>query len=338
MKLGFIGQGYVGKNYADDFEKRGFRVVRYSLEPQYALNRHSIKECDIVFITVPSISTPEGFDSSIIEEVISLVGEGKIAVIKSTVIPGMTRTIQDNNPDKVILFSPEFLCEATAAYDAAHPMFNIIGIPHDSAGHRKAAEAVKRTLPQSDHNFIVKAQAAELFKYVHNLQGFMRIIFSNIMYDTADAIGADWADVKLIMDNDPMMSPYYNSPVHKGGRGAGGNCFIKDMAAFIELFEQVKSDDESGLAVLKAMEQKNLELLARTGKDAHLVEGVYGKKPNEIKDKVESTQEIEKKSEALIEKPHTELMAQQTEATTPNPILQNKRDLSEVIEQYKQSR
>ncbi len=30
MKIGFIGQGWIGKNYADDFEHRGYRVVRYS--------------------------------------------------------------------------------------------------------------------------------------------------------------------------------------------------------------------------------------------------------------------------------------------------------------------
>ena len=34
--IGVIGQGWIGKNYADDFEKRGYRVVRYALEPAYA--------------------------------------------------------------------------------------------------------------------------------------------------------------------------------------------------------------------------------------------------------------------------------------------------------------
>ena len=35
MIIGFIGQGWIGKNYADDFEKRGFDVVRYSKEKKY---------------------------------------------------------------------------------------------------------------------------------------------------------------------------------------------------------------------------------------------------------------------------------------------------------------
>ncbi len=277
MKIGFIGQGFVGKNIANDIESRGYTVVRYALEAEYVGNREAIKECDIVFIAVPTPSTPEGFDYGIVERNLSLVQQGGVVVVKSTLIPGTTKTLQDKFPHLVILFSPEFLCEATAAYDAAHPIFNIIGLSYDSAAHRKSAEQVMRILPQSDHNFIIRAHAAELFKYTHNIHGYFRVMLSNILYDTASAVGADWADMKLIMDIDPMMSPYYNAPVHKGGRGAGGNCFVKDMAAFRALYEAECGTDTKGLAILTAMEAKNLELLRATGKSADIVAGVYGK-------------------------------------------------------------
>ncbi len=266
----------MGKNIADNFEARGYSVVRYALEPEYALNRRHIRDCDVVFIAVPTPTTPEGFDYSIVEEVIGLVGDGKIAVVKSTLLPGTTRKIQDKYPGKVILFSPEFLCEATAAYDVANPMLNIMGLSYDSAGHRKAAGEVMRILPRSDHNFIVRAEAAELFKYAHNINGYMRVVFSNLLFEVAERTGINWADVKLIMDSDPMMSPYYNSPIHKSGRGAGGHCFIKDMAAFRMLYEVKNSEDTKGIAVFKALEEKNLELLKKTNKDAELVKGVYG--------------------------------------------------------------
>lgn len=276
MKIGCIGQGWVGKNIADNFERRHYSVVRYALEPEYALNRKFIKDCDVVFIAVPTPTTPAGFDYSIVQEMVSLVGEGKIAVIKSTILPGTSRKIQDAYPNKVVLFSPEFLCESTAVYDVSNPMFNIVGLAYDSAGHRNAAEEVMRALPQSRHNFIVRAEAAELFKYAHNINGFMRVVFANLLHDVADKVGTDWADVKLIMDNDPMMSPYYNSPVHKGGRGAGGHCFIKDMAAFSKLYTELCPQDTNGIAVFKTLEKKNLELLAATNKNQDLVQGVYG--------------------------------------------------------------
>ena len=42
-RIGFIGQGWIGKNYADDFEKRGFTTVRYALEAPYVQNKEKIE-------------------------------------------------------------------------------------------------------------------------------------------------------------------------------------------------------------------------------------------------------------------------------------------------------
>lgn len=277
MKIGCIGQGFVGKNTADNFEQRGYEVVRYALETEYQDNAAKIAECDMVFIAVPTPTTPEGFDFSIVKEVLGLVADGAVAVIKSTILPGTTRVLQDVFPNKIILFSPEFLCEKTAAYDVAHPMMNVIGLSYDSAGHRKAAEGVMKVLPPAEHNFIVSAQAAELFKYAHNLNGYFRVILSNLLYEVAEKSAVDWGDVKTMMDSDIMMSPYYNSPIHKSGRGAGGHCFIKDMAAFRHLYEKLVPEDSLGVEVFKILEKKNVSLLKATKKDQELVEGVYGK-------------------------------------------------------------
>src|ERR1700733_13548909 len=132
-RIGFIGQGWIGRAYADNFEERGYDVVRYSLEKPWVKNKDKIKECDIVFIAVWTPTTPEGFDPSIIESVLPLVGAGKVVVIKSTVLPGTTNALQKKFPDLVIFYSPEFLSVATAAQDAQHPFSNIIGSPVDDA-------------------------------------------------------------------------------------------------------------------------------------------------------------------------------------------------------------
>jgi UDP-glucose 6-dehydrogenase len=277
MKIGCIGQGFVGKNIADNLEQRGYTVVRYALEPEYQANAAAIADCEIVFIGVPTPSTPEGFDYSIVQNVLALVADGSVAVVKSTLLPGTTKKLQDLYPNKIVLFSPEFLCENTAAYDVAHPIMNIIGLSDDTAGHRKAAESVQSTFPVSEHNFIVSAEAAELFKYAHNLNGYFRVILANLLFEVGEKVGAHWADVKAMMDSDVMMSPYYNTPVHKGGRGAGGNCFVKDMAAFRHLYTERVQEDLAGLEVLRSLEKKNLELLQSTGKSKEIIEGVYGK-------------------------------------------------------------
>jgi hypothetical protein len=104
-RIGFIGQGWIGKNYADDFEQRGYEVVRFGLEPAYATNKERIAQCDIVLVAVPTPTTVDGFDDSIVRGVIGLVGKGKIAVIKSTMQPGTTESIQEQYPDRFVLIN-----------------------------------------------------------------------------------------------------------------------------------------------------------------------------------------------------------------------------------------
>jgi UDP-glucose 6-dehydrogenase len=77
------------------------------------------------------------------------------------------------------------------------------------------------------------------------------------------------------------MVSRYASPVHasghtdRAGRGAGGHCFIKDFKAFREVYEKVVPDATS-LAILKSLEEKNIELLTTSGKDLDLLREVYG--------------------------------------------------------------
>ncbi|KKR31610.1 MAG: UDP-glucose/GDP-mannose dehydrogenase dimerization, partial [Parcubacteria group bacterium GW2011_GWF2_39_8b] len=67
----------------------------------------------------------------------------------------------------------------------------------------------------------------------------------------------------------------YASPIHKSGRGAGGHCFIKDFAAFKKMYQSLTLD-QKGISVLKAIEDKNIDLLLSSHKDLDLLSGVYG--------------------------------------------------------------
>ena len=278
MKLGYIGQGYVGKNSSDDFENRGMAVVRYSLEEPYIQNKDNIKDCDVVFIAVPTPSTPEGFDDSIVREAVGLTNDTATIVIKSTIVPGTTDAIQADYPTRTIIFSPEFLSEATAAHDAANPIMNILGIVNDDADAK--AKQVMKLLPNSPHNQICSAREAEIIKYAHNVHGFFKILYTNFIYDVVQGNDASWDAVAKAIEADPYIANqilYYNKPVHKSGRGAGGHCFIKDVAAFREHYDQVVKNNV-GTEALKALEEQNIKLLAASGKNLDLLEGVYGKK------------------------------------------------------------
>ncbi|MBP9760299.1 MAG: hypothetical protein KBD24_02925 [Candidatus Pacebacteria bacterium] len=273
--IGFVGQGFIGKNMADDFEARGYKTVRYALESPYLQNKAKIAECDIVLIAVPTPTTPHGFDISLLEAVLPLVGVGKTAVIKSTITPGSTEKLQHLFQDRFILFSPEFLSEASAAYDAANPFITLVGTPVESAEHLKRAEEVLAVLPKCSHMHVVRAKEAEIVKYAHNCSGFVQIVFTNMLYDLAQSIGADWSRIQSAMEADPYIPSRYARPIHKSGRGAGGHCFIKDFSALTTVFEEKVGGDKA-MAILRALEEKNNELLRDSGKDLDLLEGVYG--------------------------------------------------------------
>lgn len=273
--IGFIGQGYVGRNYADDFEARGHQVVRYALEEPYKANKGKIADCDIVFIGVPTPTTPAGFDDSIVREAIGLSSVGKIVVIKSTIVPGTTSKLQEAYPDRTILFSPEFLLEVSAAHDAAHPFANIVGMAADTPEQRMAAERTLSLLPEAPFSSIISSTEAELIKYAHNGSGYTQIIFFNLMYDLAKSLDCEWENIGEALKADPLISNTYSKPVHKGGRGAGGHCFIKDFAALRAAYEQA-TGDAPGVAVLTALEQKNAALLTASGKSVDLLATVYG--------------------------------------------------------------
>lgn len=285
MKIGFIGQGWIGKHYADDFENRGYEVVRYALEAPYNTNKEKIKECEIVFVAVPTPTTPEGFSYEAVESALSVVAKGATVVIKSTLYPGTTETLQSSFPNLYIFHSPEFLRETTAAHDAAHPDRNIVGTPSQSGSHLTRAESVLNVLPSAPYNKIMPSREAELVKYAGNCFLYTKVVFMNVLYDLVKAQDLDWEVFRDALVHDPRIGESHTQPVHTSGhiqapvasgRGAGGECFIKDFEAFRQLTTEQLSGGSKVHEVLTALMHYNNHLLRESGKDLDLLEGVYG--------------------------------------------------------------
>jgi UDPglucose 6-dehydrogenase len=283
-KIGFIGQGWIGKHYADDFENRGYPVVRYALESPYVHNKAKIADCDIVFIAVPTPTTQAGFDDSFVRDALSVVAPGSIAVVKSTIMVGTTKRLQADFADCTVLHSPEFLREKTAAHDAANPDRNIIGIPELSDAMQAAAEQVLSVLPKAPYQTIIDSNDAELVKYAGNCFLYTKVLFMNMLYDLVAHSEGNWQQVREALIRDPRIGESHTEPVHTSGhdtsnadglRGAGGHCFIKDFETFRAMYEE-QTNDTFGAALLKAKSEYNRKLLVQSGKDRELLESVFG--------------------------------------------------------------
>jgi UDPglucose 6-dehydrogenase len=283
MKIGFIGQGFIGRNMADDFLERGFSIVRYSLDAEYVGNKEEISQCDVVFIAVPTPTKTTGFDMTVLRTVLPTVPKGKIAVIKSTILPGSTALLQIEFPDIIILHSPEFLREKSAAFDTRNPVRNIIGMAVNDEVHNKAAESVLEILPLSKFSQICLATESEIVKYAGNCFLMMKVIYMNLIYEAALASNADYNMIAEMVGADARIGRGHTQVIDKSGhegsvpgRGAGGHCFPKDLAAFTQWYQEINNNDSTGIDLLKSLENKNNSLLRQSGKDLDLLNEIYG--------------------------------------------------------------
>ena len=252
-KIGFIGQGFIGKNYADNFEKRGYKVARYS-KNKY---RDDLSECEVVFIAVPTPTKNGKFDGSILMDAMDLTYPEQIVVIKSTVTVGTTDRLQEVYKDRYLFHSPEFLTEKTAKHDTDNPERNILGYTEKS----KNQVGIIDILPKSEYNSIIPAREAEFVKYMGNCIFYFKLMAMNSFYDIAKNENLDMSVLTNVLVADKRVGESYTQVEHNGGRGAGGHCFPKDFEALIEMYS--KTGITLGENMLNAMRDYNKSICTK---------------------------------------------------------------------------
>ncbi|MDO8669703.1 MAG: hypothetical protein Q7K65_05430, partial [Candidatus Buchananbacteria bacterium] len=93
IKVGIIGLGMVGepiKRWFEEYHKyrRGKELFCYDTDPKKGYS-DDVNKADVVFVAVPTPANPDGgCNTSIVQNAVATVNDGKIVVIKSTVPPG----------------------------------------------------------------------------------------------------------------------------------------------------------------------------------------------------------------------------------------------------------
>lgn len=258
-KIGIIGVGMVGTPLKRHFEelrghRRGTDLFLYDTDPKKGFF-DDINQAEIIFISVPTPRSADGsanlsaVDSAFARikgEPPASAGEprqewgGKIAVIKSTVPPGMTEEYQRKYPQHKILFNPEFLTEKQAWEDFIKPDRQIVGFTSQSLD---AAYLVLSLLPKAPFmspwgmntykRTKITATEAELIKYGCNIHFSRKINFANLLASVAGKFGADYENVRAGLAADCRVGDSHMDVNHGGYKGFGGFCFPKDLDAFI---------------------------------------------------------------------------------------------------------
>ena len=256
MKIGIIGQGFVGNAIYQKFSKY-YDVKTYDIKGMVHCNSSEQETLDneIVFICLPTPMSAEGnCHTDIVEAAIKRVfefGVAKTVVIKSTVPPGTCAKWNKQFNSLDVVFNPEFLTEANAVQDFENQTRIILGGPRPAT--TKLKQLYSKVFPKAA---IVKTDSsyAEMVKYVTNSFLATKVSFANEMYQICGALDIDYDKVVEYATYDERLGKsHWNTPGPDGDFGYGGHCFPKDVKALIHLAEEL----ELHPTMLRATDKKN---------------------------------------------------------------------------------
>ncbi len=205
--------------------------------------REGVDKSQIIFIAVPTPPQPNGdVDLSFIEkvsrEIADVLTDYRVIVDKSTV-PVKTgervaETIKRYNRHGAkfdVVSNPEFLREGCAIHDLMHPDRIVIG-----AQSQHAVDLMKKVYePFMAPVLVTGINSAELIKHAANSFLALKISYINAISAICDASGADVEKVADGIGMDRRIGRQFLN----AGIGYGGSCFPKDLAAFIQISEQL---------------------------------------------------------------------------------------------------
>jgi nucleotide sugar dehydrogenase len=264
-KIGVIGLGFVGSNLYkyfqlnDKIETLGFTRSESPNTFEETISADALFLC----LPTPYIEGKLGYDLTAIEETLAKIPDGKLVIIKSTVLPGTTAKLQTKFPKLKLAFVPEFLTERFAWEDTTHPDTSIFGYTKESYS---SARDILTLLPEAPFERIIPSGEAEMVKIARNNYFVNKIIFMNMLYDVCEEAGLDYEIVRDSLMSDRRIRKSHTEIWHQGGRGGGGTCFTKDTPAFADYVHELLPDSEAD-KFIRHYCTINKRLLLSTGKD-----------------------------------------------------------------------
>jgi len=246
MKIGIVGQGYVGT------------AIKVGFEPHYTVETYDkydgfkstvqlsdmVAECEIIFVCVPTPMREDGScHTNIVESVVKEIDEwtsryhkdiNPIVVIKSTVPPGTTDHLNKKYVGVNVIFNPEFLTEMNFLEDFKNQTRIILG--GTRKGTNKLRQVYSKVFPSAT---IVKtgSKTAEMVKYFINSFLATKVSFANEMKIVCDEIGIDYDKVVEYATYDERLGKsHWAVPGPDGDLGFGGHCLPKDVSAIVSEF------------------------------------------------------------------------------------------------------
>ncbi len=244
QNIGIVGQGFVGSAV-----KRGFETVfnietydKYKAELSTCSSLDEVADrCNFIFFCLPTPMRKSGIcDLRIINTALEELDRfcvqkdiKRIAIVKSTVLPGTTEKWNASLENIRVVFNPEFLTEANAIKDFLNQTKIILGGPRPSTS--KVRTLFSKAFPRVP---IIKTSStiAETVKYFTNCYLATKVSFCNEIKQVCDQLEIDYDKVvEYTLYDKRLGDSHWSVPGPDGDYGFGGHCFPKDLSAMIQL-------------------------------------------------------------------------------------------------------
>lgn len=258
--IGIIGQGFVGNAVYEKF-KNFYEVLTYDLDKNKCNStlENLVFKSEFIFLCLPTPMSKNGScDISIIKkslDSIDLITDNletkRTIIIKSTIPPSTTESLNKTYDSLDIIFNPEFLTERNAVKDFENQTRIILGGPRPVTTEVKTI--FSKVFPKA-HIIKTDSSYAEMIKYVTNTFLATKISFANEIYELCNNMNIDYDKVVEYATLDHRLGKsHWGVPGHDGDLGFGGHCFPKDLAALLYLSYQYNTTN----GVLKATQETN---------------------------------------------------------------------------------
>lgn len=237
-RIGVIGYGVVGAATAGLFDNPAIYDPPKGYEDPTVL-----ADCDVIFMAVPVPTVLGKNDLTIVHEVLEtitpILRPDQIIAMRSTVLPGTVRALQEQYPGVRFASNPEFLRAHRAFDDARHPYRVVIGA--DEPGIAERVADVYRAVLDPDVEFVLTdTRTAEMIKYAANTFLALKISFMHEVWDACQILGIDYAVVKRGLELDPRIGDGEANEeltVQPDRLGFDDECLPKDLAAFTSFLQ-----------------------------------------------------------------------------------------------------
>jgi UDPglucose 6-dehydrogenase len=236
MRIGIIGFGFVGNAIYQSYKDKVQCIIKDEHKGYYS-SYEDLKQCDAIFICVPSPTLSNGeCDSTILQSVVeNLEGYSGVIISKVTAPPDVYSKLSDR-----LFYVPEFLTARNAVEDYTQTKNVIIG---GAGGHERAERIIRLGLSGIQNVQHVTIEEASVIKYAANTFLSVKVVFMNELKQLCDKIEVDYDTVKSSLSMDSRIgSTHLDVPGYDGLLGYGGACFPKDMSALLKYSQNNNSE------------------------------------------------------------------------------------------------